>query len=206
MKVRMAISFVLATIVVASVFTMIQFGPTPGVVADGTVVEISEAVADDTVVEVSEVVADDAVVEVSGIVADDFTVVDEPEIQSAGNTPTTTEAAESLMNSSGVSPSAEPIYLYPDGALAPAPGSVSPDSPPYYDDDDDRDHDDDDDRDHDDDDSQWWGRLATLLSDDDHRSGRDSDDHRVSYEDHDDDHDDDHDKDHDDDHDKDHDD
>ncbi len=183
MRFRIAISAGLAAVIVLSVFTMIKFDSR--VSADGT--EIDELISTGLAPAVAEFsVQQDLITGLDNSQQDepnDFVMTEDERTGSA----TTAQVVE---------PQLEPIYVYPDGSIAPAPsdsllgssGEVDFDSDDWDDDHDDWDDDHDEEWEHegDDDDSGFFlEKLAGGLF-----SDRDDDD------DHDDDH---HDREHDDD-------
>ncbi len=143
MRTRITISLGLAIAVVLSVFTLLQFERSGSVFADDT----SEAASNSSV---------------------DIQTIDEVVVD--GSLDSGDDNRQSIP-ADETSPS-EPIYVYPDGSLAPAPGTTSAGSARYEDDDDYDDYRDDHDEydeydDDDDDERRWWDRLATFDSDDD---------------------------------------
>ena len=178
MRFRLAISTGLAAAAVLAVFFMIRYDST--VEADGTVftqqsVALSESnsVSDpSTSNSTSEVITDPTDVMTAGT---DFSQTTDPPLQSQ------------------LQPELEPIYVYPDGSLAPSPSDLPIDSfetseyESYDDDHHERDHDDDRyESDHDDDDELYRllspERLAQLLGGDDHDDD-DDDDHHEEHDD-----------------------
>ena len=192
MRFRIAISAGLAAVIVLSVFTMIRLDSR--VVADGS--EIDELISTGAVPAVAEF----------SVQQDLITGVDNSE-QDESNDLVMTEPAGtgSATAAQAVEPQLEPIYVYPDGSIAPAPSDLlsgssgaagyeyedwDDDHDEYDDDHDDwDDHDDHDDWDddhdeeweHDDDDRGFFlGKLAGGLfserDNDDDDHDRDNDD------------------------------
>ncbi len=161
MRTRIAMSFTLAALVVASVFSLIQFSSTPSVGADSTNVNLTSA---------------------SNSVA-------VTSLQQSGAINNTNSFDQENVTQQELDPAL--IYVYPDGSIAPPPGSYSTESSSYYEDDDHdeyEDHDDYEDHeryesDHDDDDG-LWNRLTSLrFGDDDDHDDYDDDDHHDAHDD-----------------------
>jgi hypothetical protein len=196
---RIAISAGLAAVIVLSVFTMIKFDSR---------VAAEEAEIDDLIsTGVVPTVADFSVKQ------DLITGIDNSQQGETGDfvMSESAEDVESAIAAQVVEPELEPVYVYPDGSIAPAPsdllsGSSGEIDYEFDDWDDDHERHEDDHDDWDDDHEEEWddddrdfivgNLIGRLFSERDHDDDDDDDDHDR---DHDDDDDDDHDRDHDDD-------
>lgn len=165
MRARIAMSFGLAALVIASVFGLIQSSSTPNAGAT-SVNETQSTVSTNAVAQIG-ATAGRPQLEQFGSGNDANSISQEPTV--------------------GLQPGTEPIYVYPDGSLAPPPGTYSNESHEYYEADDDHDEYEDHDEheehdsyesDHDDEDG-LWNRLTSLRFgvDADHEDDEDHDDY-----------------------------